>query len=129
MSEASVIPVEVFKPAVLLLIGKDEGELRNMFMRVTRESNFSPFGVTRKYFFGEFMKCCFGKTDSAGFTYVMEGVNAIVVYLPEPDNNALVHELVHAADLIMDNAGIRDASPSEVRAYLVQYLFGKIVKG
>lgn len=129
MSEARVIPIEVFKSAVILLIGKDEGELRNVFMHVTRESNFSPFGVTRKYFFGEFMKCCFGKMDSAGFTYVMEGVNAIVVYLPELNNNALVHELVHAADLIMDNAGIRDANPSELRAYLVEYLFGKIAKG
>ena len=129
MSDACVIPVEVFKSAVILLIGKDEGELRNMFMHVTRESNFSRFGVTRKYFFGEFMRCCFEEKDSSGFAYVMDGVNAIVVYLPEMDNKVLVHELVHAADLIMDNAGIRDTNPSELRAYLVEYLFGKIVKG
>lgn len=117
---AKTVPLDILRCGVLLLVGTDFGELRKAFKAVTRGCKFDN---SQDGYFDNIVKMI--ESDRSGFKGIcFSPANDPdkVIYLPEMDELTLLHEIVHAVDFVFDDKGIKDG---EIRAYSVEYLFGK----
>lgn len=119
---AKTVPVDIFRCGVCLLVGRDVKELKKAFCEVSRGCVWDDDDPGS--YFDKFMSECESAGSFMGITVAVGGDVDKIVWLPKWDECVLVHECVHAADLILRDKGVDDVR-GEMRAYLAEYLFGK----
>ena len=123
---AQTVPVDIFRCGVCFLAGNDVKELKKAFCEVSRGCVWGDDDPLS--YFDKFMSECESAGSFMGITVAVDGGVDKIVWIPKWDEGVLVHECVHAVDMILRDKGVDDRS-GEMRAYLTEYFYLKIMEG
>lgn len=111
-SRCEMLTADVFRRGVLLCVGS----LDDMWAAVARYNADVPATETVAQIEGD--------RDSCGFCIPTSGGESILFFRCEPELPVLVHEICHAAKIMLDDIGIDDG---EAFAYLAEHLFAQAI--
>lgn len=123
---AQTVPVDIFRCGVCFLVGNDVDELRKAFCQVAKGCRWGDMKPAE--YFDRLMAECEKAGCFSGITVALSGESDKVVWIPEWNDVTFVHECVHAVDMILRDKGVDDRS-GEMRAYLTEYFYLKIMEG
>ncbi len=117
---ATVINLDIFRCSVVVIVGPNNETLLKGLPKLFKDYNVKS-DITKEEF-----RECLGREKLYGGVTIQDGVDVLVLLkaenILEVSNETLVHEMLHATNIVCKVHGVDD---EETRAYMIEYLCNK----